>query len=42
MVYLIVNVWNLKMYTAAVFEKRARRTTLDKYFKVKVNIWKGL
>jgi hypothetical protein len=35
MVCLIANVWNLKMYTAAVFEKRARRPTLDKYFKEK-------
>jgi hypothetical protein len=33
MVYLITNVWNLKMYTATIFEKRARQATLEKYFK---------
>jgi hypothetical protein len=33
MVYLKANVWNLKMYTAAVLEKRAGQPTLDKYFK---------
>jgi hypothetical protein len=27
--------WNLKMYTATVFEKRAGQPTLDKYFKEK-------
>jgi hypothetical protein len=35
MVYLIVNLWDLKMYIATVFEKRARQPTLDKYFKEK-------
>jgi hypothetical protein len=35
MVYLIVNVWNLKMYTATVTEERARHPKLDKYFKEK-------
>jgi hypothetical protein len=29
------SLWNLKMYTANVFEKRARQTTLDKYLKEK-------
>jgi hypothetical protein len=33
MVYLIANIWNLKMYTATVFEKRARQPMLDRYFK---------
>jgi hypothetical protein len=33
MVYLIANEWNLKMYTATVFEKRARQPMLDEYFK---------
>jgi hypothetical protein len=35
MVYLIANLWNLKMYTATVFENRARQPALDKYFKEK-------
>jgi hypothetical protein len=35
MVYLIANVWNLKMYTATVFEKRARQPMPDKYFNEK-------
>jgi hypothetical protein len=35
MVYLKVKVWKLKMYTATVFEKRARQPTLDRYFKEK-------
>jgi hypothetical protein len=35
MVYLKANLWNLKMYTAAVFEKRARLPTLEQYFKEK-------
>jgi hypothetical protein len=35
MAYLKANLWNLKMYTATVFEKRARQTTLEKYFKEK-------
>jgi hypothetical protein len=30
-----MNVWNLKMYIATVFEKRARQPMLDKYFKEK-------
>jgi hypothetical protein len=34
MVYLKVNLWNLKMYTATVFEKGAL-PTLEKYFKEK-------
>jgi hypothetical protein len=33
--HIVQNLWNLKMYTANVFEKRARQTTLDKYFKQK-------
>jgi hypothetical protein len=35
MVYLKANLWNLKMYTAPVFEKRARQPMLEKYFKEK-------
>jgi hypothetical protein len=35
MVYLIVIPWNLKRYTATVFETRARQPRLDKYFKEK-------
>jgi hypothetical protein len=35
MVYLKANLWNLKMYIATVFEKRARQPTLEKYFKEK-------
>jgi hypothetical protein len=35
MAYIIANLWNLKMYTATVFEKRARQPTLEKYFKEK-------
>jgi hypothetical protein len=34
MVYLKANLWNLKMYTATVFEKRAK-PMLEKYFKGK-------
>jgi hypothetical protein len=34
-VYLIVNVWNLKMYTAIDIERRARHPTPHKYFKEK-------
>jgi hypothetical protein len=34
MIYLKANLWNLKMYTATVFEKRAT-TVLEKYFKEK-------
>jgi hypothetical protein len=33
--HIFQSLWNLKMYTANVFEKRARQTTLDKYFKQK-------
>jgi hypothetical protein len=33
--HIVQSLWNLKMYTANVFEKRARQTTLDKYFKQK-------
>jgi hypothetical protein len=39
MVYLIANLWNLKMYTANVFEKSAKQPTLEKIFQGKVNIW---
>jgi hypothetical protein len=35
MVYLILDVWYLKIYMATVFEKRARQPMLDKYFKEK-------
>jgi hypothetical protein len=35
MVYLIVKVWNLKLYIATVLEKRAREPMLDRYFKEK-------
>jgi hypothetical protein len=35
MAYLKVNLWNRKMYTAAVFEKRARQPMLEIYFKEK-------
>jgi hypothetical protein len=38
----VQSLWPLKLYTANVFEKRARQTTLDKYFKQKVNIWKEM
>jgi hypothetical protein len=31
--HVVQSLWKLKMYTANVFEKRARQTTLDKYFK---------
>jgi hypothetical protein len=37
-VYLKANLWNLKMYTATVFEKRAT-THAWKIFQGKVNIW---
>jgi hypothetical protein len=33
--HVVQSLWNLNMYTANVFEKRARHTTLDKYFKQK-------
>jgi hypothetical protein len=33
--HVLQSLWNLKMYTATVFEKRARQPTLDKYFKEK-------
>jgi hypothetical protein len=33
--HVVQSLWHLKMYTANVFEKRARQTTLDKYFKQK-------
>jgi hypothetical protein len=33
--HVVQSLWNLKMYTANIFEKRARQTTLDKYFKQK-------
>jgi hypothetical protein len=33
--HVVQSLWNLKMYTANVSEKRARQTTLDKYFKQK-------
>jgi hypothetical protein len=32
---VVQSLWNLKACTAAVFEKRARKPTLDKYFKEK-------
>jgi hypothetical protein len=35
MVYIKANLRNLDMYTAAVFEKRARQPKLEKYFKEK-------
>jgi hypothetical protein len=35
MAYLKVNLWNLKMCTATVFEKRARQPILEKYSKEK-------
>jgi hypothetical protein len=35
MVNLIVNIWDLKIYTATAFEKRERQPMLDKYFKEK-------
>jgi hypothetical protein len=33
--HVVQSLWNLKMYTATVFEKRARQPTLDKYFREK-------
>jgi hypothetical protein len=33
--HVVQSLWNLKKYTANVFEKRTRQTTLDKYFKQK-------
>jgi hypothetical protein len=33
--HIVQSLWNLKMYTATVFEKGARQTPLDKYFKQK-------
>jgi hypothetical protein len=41
MVYLIANLWNLKMYTATVFEK-SRTTHASQTFQGKVNIWKEM
>jgi hypothetical protein len=38
MVYLKANLWDLKMYTATVFEKRVT-THAWKIFQGKVNIW---
>jgi hypothetical protein len=35
MVYLKADLWNLKMYTATVFQKRARQLVLEKYFREK-------
>jgi hypothetical protein len=35
MVYPKANLWNLNMYTAAVFGKRARLLMLEKYFNEK-------
>jgi hypothetical protein len=35
MAYLKANLWNVKMGTATVFEKRARQPMLEKYFKEK-------
>jgi hypothetical protein len=32
MVYLKARLWNLKTYTATVFEKRAGQSMLEKYF----------
>jgi hypothetical protein len=29
----MANIWNLKMYTGTVFEKRGRQPMLEKYFK---------
>jgi hypothetical protein len=34
-VHVVQSLCNLKMYTATVFEKRARQPMLDKYFKEK-------
>jgi hypothetical protein len=33
--HIVQSLWNLKVYTANVFEKRARQTALDRYFKQK-------
>jgi hypothetical protein len=30
-----MNLWNMKIYTAPVFGKRATQPTLEKYFKEK-------
>jgi hypothetical protein len=35
MVHLKANLWNLKMYTATVHDKRARQPMLEKYLKEK-------
>jgi hypothetical protein len=35
MVYLKADLWDLKMYTDTVFDKRARQPALEKYFKEK-------
>jgi hypothetical protein len=37
-VYLKANLWNLKMYTGTVFDKKAATDAL-KIFQGKVNIW---
>jgi hypothetical protein len=40
MVYLKAHLWNVKMYTATVFEKKKKATTHAwKIFQGKVNIW---
>jgi hypothetical protein len=39
MVYLKANLWNLKMYTATVFEKKSKTTHAWKIFQWKVNMW---
>jgi hypothetical protein len=33
--HVVQSLWNLKIYTANVFETRSRQTTLDKYVKQK-------
>jgi hypothetical protein len=33
--HIVQSQWNLKMYTATVFEKKARQPMLEKYFKDK-------
>jgi hypothetical protein len=39
MVYLIVNILKLKMYTATVFGKKSKTTHAWQIFQGKVNIW---
>jgi hypothetical protein len=39
MVYLKANLWDLKMYTATVLEKKSKTTHAWKTFQGKVNIW---